>query len=266
MYDKINSAVRAVDPEALIFFAGVTWDDLGAGFTAAPGGAAFANRSVLAYHYYPPPQLSVPLQYESYTQAAKRLGTAAFLTETSAPGSPWPQRLAPSQRFETPGGVGDGADAALQSWAGFEWKSFCREAPGTASGATNVSQLGSWGACKTGYSSDWPGNEPSAASKAAYGRTYATAVAGDIVAVYFNVTSGAFTLQYDAAGAVGIAQPLPTEIFLWPERYPGGANVTAAASEGAVRVEYGGPGSSLVKVYADQVKAGVRVVVTVAAR
>jgi len=47
--------VRKVDEDRLIFFAGVTWDDLGVGFKTPPGGNEEANRSVIAYHYYSPP-------------------------------------------------------------------------------------------------------------------------------------------------------------------------------------------------------------------
>lgn len=55
--DRISTAVRAVDDSRLIFFAGVTWGNVGPGFTAPPGGMEFANRSVLAFHYYSPPQM-----------------------------------------------------------------------------------------------------------------------------------------------------------------------------------------------------------------
>ena len=259
-YDRVSAAVRAADADALVFFAGVTWGDLGAGFSAAPGGSAHANKSVLAYHYYPPPQDSAQLQFEAYSAAARRLGTAAFLTETSAPGSPWPASLPPKHRFETPGGVGDGADAALQSWAGFEWKSFCREAAGPE---TNVSQLGVWGACKTGYSHDWPGTAPTAASQAAYGRTWAPAVAGTTLSMFFNVTSAAFSLEYDAADPMTAAGAAPTEIFIWPQRYPHGASVTAKAAEGTVRVEYT-RGGSTVQIHADDgLQPGARVSVSI---
>ena len=55
LYDRVNAAVRKVDDEVLLMFAGIIWDNFGAGFTAPPGGPDFANRSVLAYHYYDPP-------------------------------------------------------------------------------------------------------------------------------------------------------------------------------------------------------------------
>ena len=51
-YDKCNAAIREFDEDVLLFVAGVTWGDLGVGFTAAPGGAEYANRTVMTYHYY----------------------------------------------------------------------------------------------------------------------------------------------------------------------------------------------------------------------
>jgi hypothetical protein len=77
-----TQAVRRVDDEALLFFAGVTWGDFGPGFTAAPGGDDYANRSVLAYHYYHPPQLGTTEDVVAQLAAARRLSTGIFLTET----------------------------------------------------------------------------------------------------------------------------------------------------------------------------------------
>lgn len=37
-YDEISTTVRTVNPDVLIFFAGVTWDDFGVQFKHAPGG------------------------------------------------------------------------------------------------------------------------------------------------------------------------------------------------------------------------------------
>ena len=53
-YEAIARALRQVNSDVLIFFAGVTWGDLGAGFTKPPD-----EKSVLAFHYYDPPQVRV---------------------------------------------------------------------------------------------------------------------------------------------------------------------------------------------------------------
>ena len=77
LFDRVNKAVRVVDNDVLLFFAGVIWDNGGAGFTAPPGGVSYANRSVLTYHYYNPPQTSVELQFDSFNKSARRLNVAA---------------------------------------------------------------------------------------------------------------------------------------------------------------------------------------------
>jgi len=247
-------AVREVSPDVLIFFAGVTADDLGPGFTAAPGGAQFANRSVLAYHFYKPPQLSAKSQVSEFTQAARRLGTGAMMTETSDGDGLMNIREA-----------ADGADGGAQSWAGWEWKSFCREGH-----SAEVSQLGSWGACKTGYGPVWQGSGgPDVAFISDNARTYATAVAGDIVSMNFDVTYGDFEMVYDVKDGLQ-GQPNESsvsEIYVWPTRYPNGAVVTATTSSGmSPRVEYGGGDSTSIRVSSSGLVSGDRITVSVKAK
>jgi endoglycosylceramidase len=75
VYERVASAIRAVAPALPIFFESVwvapfgarvslvsckdlmaratqvTWDDVLVGFTQSPGGVAWRNKSVLAYHW-----------------------------------------------------------------------------------------------------------------------------------------------------------------------------------------------------------------------
>ena len=253
-YDRVVAAVRAVNPNVLIFFAGVTWDDLGAGFSAPPGGDEQANRSVLAYHYYASVNRAPAPQIEAQVHSAVRLRTAAFLTETSNPGTTG------ATHFSTIGGVGDVADARLQSWAGFEWKRFCREEPVP----NNTSQFGSFGACKTGDGRESfmgeGGRAPTPSVQWNATRTYAMAIAGQAISMYFNFSSAAFDLQYDASGLPSSAS---TDIFVWPARYPGGASVHATAGATSMLVEYDGRSNS-VKVRPERtLTAGTRVVISI---
>lgn len=187
-YDRINTAVRQVDTERLIFFAGVTWDDAGPGFTHAPGGDEFADRSVLAYHYYEPPQKSTTFQVKHQLAGARRLKTGIFLTETC---------------MGHGGGVSlfDAANDQLQSWAYWEYKGFCRE---TTETRASPSQNGAFGACKTGIG-------PGAYSY----KTYPQAVQGNATRFSFNDTAQVFSLTY----AVDPTVALPTEIRV--ARHPG---------------------------------------------
>lgn len=206
-YDRVMAALRGIDDEVLVFFEGVAWGDAGPGFTAPPGGAAGAARSVLAYHYYEPPQGGAALQVRAQVAGARRLRTGAFLTETNRGGV---------ELYEA-------ADAALQSWAHWEYKSFCREDNRTAA---SPSQNGVWGACKTGFG-------PSPGQPDAY-RTYAPAVAGNATSVRFDATTKAFRLSY----AIDPGCALPTEIRVSPARnYPGGVDV-AVDPPSAARAAY----------------------------
>jgi endoglycosylceramidase len=255
-YDRISAAVRTVDANVLLFFAGVTWGDAGAGFSAPPGGAQQANRSVLAYHYYSSVNRAARPQLEAQARAAERLDTAAFLTETSMPGTTG------ASHFSAVGALGDQADAQLQSWAGFEWKSFCRERPVPS----NTSQFGVFGACKTGdgresFTGDG-GRAPTPSVQRDATRTYATATAGRIVSMFFNVSSDDFALVFDS---IGLPASVSTEIFVWPARYAGGAAVTAVAANGAAMlVEYDGAGHTVKVRPESALPVGTRVVVTVA--
>jgi endoglycosylceramidase len=59
LYDMVSAAVRPFDANHPLLFAGVTWDDTGVGFEHVPGGDAWRNKSVLAYHFYIPPQIDL---------------------------------------------------------------------------------------------------------------------------------------------------------------------------------------------------------------
>ena len=253
-YAKVNDAIRSAggDQESLLFVAGMTWGDFGAGFSEAPGGEEYANRTVVAYHYYEPPQVTAEAQVRSHSIHGKRLGTGVMVTETEA--------IWAGSYKHRGANLTDACDTHLTGWADWEWKSFVRE------GETHSpeSQYFEWGAPKTGHGRNWNGKDDPPAYYATHlARTYAPRVVGAHVKMHFNHTSSDFELQYDV-GAVDDAD-LPTEIFVWPGRYPGGAVVTASASAGgSVRVEYDGKGS-WVKVFpASGLVVGARVTVKIA--
>ncbi|GMH56601.1 hypothetical protein TrVE_jg11694 [Triparma verrucosa] len=216
-YDIVASKIREADSDRLIFFDGVTWGDLGAGFTSTPNGD---SKSVLGFHYYAPPQLDptaghAAFQFKAQKRIAQKLKSGMFLTETSQPDGN-------NVKFCSKGGIGDAADESLTSWAGWEWKSFCREEEGSDS------QVGSWGACKTGYSSNWPGDEPTEAFQESNGRSYAQFVAGDVKAMRYDVDSKEFHLKYEVTAESSFAAS--TEIYCRPDHYPDGVKVNIEGS------------------------------------
>jgi hypothetical protein len=89
-YDIVSPYVRNTDPDRLVFFESVTWADIfengefGIGFEHVPGGAQYANTSVLSFHYYSAPDFSYngPKGYlERRVEAASKLGAGSMLTE-----------------------------------------------------------------------------------------------------------------------------------------------------------------------------------------
>eukprot|EP00945_MAST-04E_sp_MAST-4E-sp1_P006840 g6840.t1 len=226
-YGNVTQQIRKVDQDHLVFFPGMPWDDFGEAFTAPPIGPEEAGRSVLAYHYYSLPDGpqfpgTVELQMYFHRNEAKRIQTGRMLTETFAPDQ--------DSYFGAKGGVADTADSFRQSWAVWEWKTFCRES-NFIFNSTRQEQWGEFGACKTGYGKPWDmaTNRPYHAKEMA--RTYASAVAGNITSMKFNGDGrdlgedgdGAFTLSF----ALNTSITMPTEIFVSSEYYyPNGFNVS----------------------------------------
>lgn len=220
-YDKLVTSIRQVDQDRLILFAGVTWADFGAGFTAAPGGAAEADRSVFAYHYYEPPQFanSEVFDFGVHLNDARRMQTGYMLTEFGSPGY--------NSAFDDDASAADGS---LLSWIMWEWKDYCRETPETLA---SKSQWAEWGACKTGYGGvSWSTDgkpDPNVLKKLA--RSYPMAVAGQTTSFSFNATTGAFALTY----SISTKSLIPTEIFVSEEwHYPSGLDITVSPAEWAV--------------------------------
>lgn len=131
-YDAVAPVLRENDPDRLIMFESCTWsDEFGAGvfdseFEHAPGGAAFGNRSLYSYHYYPGVNLGDARKYfaarkRDYT----RWGAAGFVTGGGSPsitGAVPAKPLSRSCSSETnaDAGIFAVADEFVQSWAIWE--------------------------------------------------------------------------------------------------------------------------------------------------
>ena len=238
-YDALAAAIRAQDSEGLIFFAAVTWDDpIPAGFSAPPGGAEEAERSVFAYHYYEPPQAVDETYFHTRTKDAQRLQVASMVTEFERPNN--------NDDFETDSFFDTAAvmDQYLQSWIMWELKTFCKE---TDESLNSDSQNAAFGSCKTGYgSTDWlwdaEGNiNPNTSKKLA--RSYAQAVAGNVTHMRFDHTSAEFRLSY----AIDTGCTQPTVIFAHKDlQYPAGYQVRTEPRGLVECVEV--PGKNLIEV------------------
>jgi len=209
-YDRLHASIRQNDNETLVFFAGVTWDDAGPGFTAPPGGEEYADRSVLAFHYYEPPQMSTTAQMDAQMRGAVRLNTGIFLTETWG-GS--------NNIFGDDKIVYEAADDSLISWSYWEYKDFCRESDLTLA---SDSQQGVWGSCH-GF-----GDNPNPHERRDRTRTYAEAVAGVTKSMHFDANDHSFALEYELDEAIS----MPTEIRISKDNYPSGFDVEIGGGGG----------------------------------
>lgn len=188
LYDAAYAAISAVDPNRLLIFESVTWDDLPVGFTAPPGGDH--NRSVLGYHYYKPPNLDLESTMKLRQSDVQKLGIGGMLTEF------WIEPYADPEGLPNIINTMDAADRYLQSWIGWD-------KPGLMLNCSSEIN-------------------PTMAKTVA--RTYAPAVAGRVQSMLFNSTTSDFTLRY--VTAPGVTLPV-TEIYLHEEYYyPQGYQVT----------------------------------------
>ncbi|KAF9199520.1 hypothetical protein BGZ49_010336 [Haplosporangium sp. Z 27] len=160
MWNKGNTAIRAVDNTTIVFFEGTTYDIL-SGFNNVPGGDG--SKTAQSYHYYKPPQLStIQTTIQNRISDATRLRTTGMLTEfqfwDSSPASLALILQATQQ-----------ADKYLQSWQGWAYENLW-------------SSSGSF--------------DPLLART--YARTYAEATAGATKTLYFQDTTAKYWVSWVA--------------------------------------------------------------------
>jgi endoglycosylceramidase len=214
-YNAAADAIHAIDAKHAIFFEAFNWapHDFGAaGFASVPGGAAWANRSVLSYHYYAPlPSFDGPREQLRLRQAdMARLGCGGFLTEFA---------VTPCKGCGPADGAAamDAADEFLQSTAWWEWKPF---------------RGGRTGAAPSIFLPDGTVNETVAR---AVSRTYAPVVAGHATRMRFNATTAAFVLTYVTQPRAAVTNRT-TEVYLNEAlHYAGGYTATLSTPHAVTR-------------------------------
>eukprot|EP01101_Sappina_pedata_P006105 TRINITY_DN2952_c0_g1_i2.p1 TRINITY_DN2952_c0_g1~~TRINITY_DN2952_c0_g1_i2.p1 ORF type:complete len:493 (-),score=126.54 TRINITY_DN2952_c0_g1_i2:52-1530(-) len=159
-YERAAKVIRQYDEETPIFFEGVTWDDVVSGFDSVPGGPDYANRSVLSFHFYQPPNLSPWEQLKTFSDKAKKLGCGWFLTECYF------------------GDVVSESDKFLQSWLFWEYKSYI-PLTGSDNGFWNSN-----GTENTGFIRN-------------ASRPYVQSTSGHLVSMEFDYDTAIFELHYE---------------------------------------------------------------------
>lgn len=199
MYDQLNTAIRQVDDQHLIFFEPVTWDDLGVGFEHVPGGDDYKNRSVLSYHIYIPPDITVDDAFIVRNLDLERLGCGGFLTEYD---------ISEAQPLSKIVDTADQADFYHQSWIGWEYKVY-----------VNITGFG--------YCIFRENGSIDVSLLQTLSRTYPMAVAGTTHNISYTDATKQFVLKYETSE---ISQP--TDIYLNEKlNYPNGYNVTVLPSD-----------------------------------
>eukprot|EP00271_Cylindrocystis_brebissonii_P013067 TRINITY_DN32630_c0_g1_i1.p1 TRINITY_DN32630_c0_g1~~TRINITY_DN32630_c0_g1_i1.p1 ORF type:complete len:709 (+),score=41.06 TRINITY_DN32630_c0_g1_i1:143-2269(+) len=238
-YDRLQAAIWKEDQSHMLFFASIVFDFFRCGFTRVPGGEQFTNMSVLAYHYYRPPNLGVHAHFLERMHARAKIGCGAFLTEFSLPSQSsskvfvtGKQRGADMWQSKDRSSQTENVQGAVPKPKGWILRMMEKYLPVTAKGTSlpvtgqtlsdNMAEFihvieaadfygQSWIGWefkpfinKTGSNwgvfDQWGGVNPVVARKVA--RTYPRAVAGTIVSFSFAHATGLFSLTYVASSSV----------------------------------------------------------------
>ncbi|KAG6551438.1 hypothetical protein Mapa_007084 [Marchantia paleacea] len=226
-YENLQAAVRSVDPEKLLFFETITFDNFWCGLKTVPGGQQWQNKTVLSYHYYTPPNFSVNQAFSERLKESKRLRVRSA---PEATGRDWRiidggfqgqsssdesgQILTNFRAVRKPqlersdnsvDGVLKAADAHVQSWIGWEYKAFYTK----TGSVVELSLFGDDG-------------ELNIALAKKLARTYPRAVFGNIRSFSFDPVTSSFFMSYVAGSNRSIVDSRDlavTEIFVHRKFY-----------------------------------------------
>ncbi|TPX71089.1 hypothetical protein SpCBS45565_g01306 [Spizellomyces sp. 'palustris'] len=201
MHTHVAQAIRRADPNAIIYFEGATWD-VTTKAPCVPGGIEYADRSVLSYHFYRPPQRTDIDTYmkRRKADAVKLGGCGLFMTEWEM----W-YGNGSDKRYQEMWDTVTAADRHQQNWMGWAYKSFA-QGKGSTDGSLFDDETG----------------ERRLQFEELWSRTFPTAVSGNVITMKFERDTGRFELAFEFKVSV----KEPTEIGISAEIwYPQGYRV-----------------------------------------
>ncbi|ORY43119.1 glycoside hydrolase [Rhizoclosmatium globosum] len=220
-YDVVSTAIRDVDPNAIIHFESIPLIQKEVGFTKAPGDAQYSSKSVLNFHYYDTVQskLNVSEAMGFRINSAKTLNCGVFMGEFEmgygSGGSTLPSILTTFQA----------ADTYLLSAVGWEYKDYVPDnalvMTGTNNGLVDPTNM----SVRQDFAT-------------VFARPYAHTIAGTPTSMQFIDTTSVFTLDFafngqpDAAGLTEVRGRF--DLF-----FKNGFNVKVTSSSGAFGVLVG---------------------------
>ncbi|KAJ3084680.1 hypothetical protein HDU99_007296 [Rhizoclosmatium hyalinum] len=250
-YDVVSTAIRTVDPNAIIHFEPATLIQKSAGFTNTPGGKDFSNKSVFNFHYYADAQrengLNDTLGYR--IDSAISLNCGAFLGEFEMGYNSGKNLDSIRQTFQA-------ADLHLISATGWEYKEYIPKGVMVMTG-TNNGLVDSTGSVREDFAK-------------VFSRPYAHAIAGIPTGMAFDDGSKIFTLNFTFNGQVGVSGTTEIRGNFGLFHKPYGSEVKVVSTSGVFSMLPGnGVSGSSVFVAPDSAnlaKIGTNVTITVLAR
>lgn len=226
MYEYLNTAIRAVDDEKIIFFEGLTIDYFPSGFTAGPGGESYNSKQALAYHIYCPladPTVGKELACNALGDEfflmrkndVERIGGGMIMTEFGAS----KDVLGDIYQLEK---YCHQADKHGQSWMYWQFKYYGDITTCTPVGESLYDENGEVVEHKLKVLS----------------RTYPQYIAGSTPEYFFNPVDGVFKLSYTPLASIPSSLKLRsaavTQIYYNRELYyPHGAKISITSSDGS---------------------------------
>ncbi|EGG17200.1 hypothetical protein DFA_08187 [Cavenderia fasciculata] len=221
LYNTINRAIRDIDDQHCVMFEKSLVDVYDSQFTpGTPGGIEYNNRQILSYHIYCGTSGSGPRyiglcddENEVFLSGAmkdlKRLGGGGFMTEFGAIGNS-------TKSMEMITYMMEQADRHLQSWTYWQYKFYNdittsgpEESLYLADGSLDVEKV------------------------MTLSRTYARAIAGEPISMYFDITTSQFLFSYK----INTAITQPTEIYFNRQfHYSSGVNAQITSGEATLTI------------------------------
>lgn len=128
MYQTLNTAIRNIDNEHIIFYEPAVSDITPSGFTQGPGGPVYNDRQAYSYHVYCAPtdsdgdptkpefcNVTLDITFDIKQRDRKRQGVAGFMTEFGA-------LKGTTVGIESLNYLTDLADSRIQSWCYWQYK------------------------------------------------------------------------------------------------------------------------------------------------
>lgn len=221
MYQFLNTMIREVDDQKIIFFEGLTIDYWPSGFNQAPGDSSYNDRQSLAYHIYclPDPNKAEALLcsgandefFQMRKKDSERLGVATIMTEFGA-------TMALKGALHDLDSLAKQSDKHQQSWMYWQYKYFHDITTSTPVGESLFNNDGT----------------PAVEKLSILTRPYPSAIAGSLSSYSFDTKEG-LKLSYSLLKKLPSNQEAATSVINMNKamHFPQGLSISVTGSGAA---------------------------------